>query len=450
MNESLSTGGRSGRKHYRIAGLASMAGTTIEWYDFFLYGTAAALVFNKLFFPALDPITGVLAAFATYAVGFIGRPLGGIIFGHFGDRIGRKSMLMMTLMMMGIPTIAIGLIPTYEQIGYWAAVILVLMRFLQGMAVGGEWGGAVLMAVEHAPEGRKGFYGSLPQTGVGAGLVLSSLAMGAVAALPEEQMMSWGWRLPFLASVVLLGVGWLIRVKVAESPDFEKLKEQKREVRVPLFEVVRKYPRATLTIIGARMAENAWFYMAVTFALAYAANQLKIPRAEVLHAITAGAAISLLTMPFCGWLSDKVGQKRLYFAGLLLLCAFVYPFFSMLGTREPLLVWWAMVLAVGVVFPILYAPESLLFARQFPAEIRYSGISLAVQVAGVLGGGFAPMIATSLLGAADGSPRYVVAYLIGMGVLALFCTALMQGDRAAIDNMKPAQSRRASPALDTP
>lgn len=450
MNESLSTGGRSGRKHYRIAGLASMAGTTIEWYDFFLYGTAAALVFNKLFFPALDPITGVLAAFATYAVGFIGRPLGGIIFGHFGDRIGRKSMLMLTLMMMGIPTIAIGLIPTYEQIGYWAAVILVLMRFLQGMAVGGEWGGAVLMAVEHAPEGRKGFYGSLPQTGVGAGLVLSSLAMGAVAALPEEQMMSWGWRLPFLASVVLLGVGWLIRVKVAESPDFEKLKEQKREVRVPLFEVVRKYPRATLTIIGARMAENAWFYMAVTFALAYAANQLKIPRAEVLHAITAGAAISLITMPFCGWLSDKVGQKRLYFAGLLLLCAFVYPFFSMLGTREPLLVWWAMVLAVGVVFPILYAPESLLFARQFPAEIRYSGISLAVQVAGVLGGGFAPMIATSLLGAADGSPRYVVAYLIGMGVLALFCTALMQGDRAAIDNMKPAQSRRASPALDTP
>ncbi len=450
MNESLSTGGRSGRKHYRIAGLASMAGTTIEWYDFFLYGTAAALVFNKLFFPALDPITGVLAAFATYAVGFIGRPLGGIIFGHFGDRIGRKSMLMLTLMMMGIPTIAIGLIPTYEQIGYWAAVILVLMRFLQGMAVGGEWGGAVLMAVEHAPEGRKGFYGSLPQTGVGAGLVLSSLAMGAVAALPEEQMMSWGWRLPFLASVVLLGIGWLIRVKVAESPDFEKLKEQKREVRVPLFEVVRKYPRATLTIIGARMAENAWFYMAVTFALAYAANQLKIPRAEVLHAITAGAAISLLTMPFCGWLSDKVGQKRLYFAGLLLLCAFVYPFFSMLGTREPLLVWWAMVLAVGVVFPILYAPESLLFARQFPAEIRYSGISLAVQVAGVLGGGFAPMIATSLLGAADGSPRYVVAYLIGMGVLALFCTALMQGDRAAIDNMKPAQSRRASPALDTP
>lgn len=441
MNDSHAQGPAAGRKHYRIAGLASMAGTTIEWYDFFLYGTAAALVFNKLFFPTLDPITGVLAAFATYAVGFIGRPLGGILFGHFGDRIGRKSMLMLTLLMMGIPTIAIGLLPTYEQIGYWAAALLVVMRFLQGMAVGGEWGGAVLMAVEHAPEGKKGFYGSLPQTGVGAGLVLSTLAMGAVATLPEEQMLAWGWRLPFLASVVLLAVGWLIRVKVAESPDFEKLKQQNRRVSLPLVEVVRKHPRATLTIIGARTAENAWFYMAVTFALAYAANQLQIPRAGVLHAITAGAALSLATMPFCGWLSDRVGQKRLYFAGLLLLCAFVYPFFAMLGTREPLLVWWAMVLAVGVVFPILYAPESLLFARQFPAEIRYSGISLSVQLAGVLGGGFAPMIATSLLAAADGSPRYVIAYLIGMGLVALGCTALMRSD--------PPRQPIASPALDT-
>lgn len=415
-------------RSYRLAGAASMAGTTIEWYDFFLYGTAAALIFNKIFFPALDPIIGVLAAFATYAVGFLGRPLGGILFGHFGDKIGRKSMLLFTLMLMGIPTIIIGLIPTYEQIGYWAAVLLVAMRFLQGMAVGGEWGGAVLMAVEHAPEGRKGFYGSLPQTGVGAGLVLASLAMGMVAKLPEADMLSWGWRIPFLASVVLLGVGWLIRLKVPESPDFEKLKKDNIAVKVPLFKVFREHPKETLTIIGARTAENAWFYMSVTFALAYAANQLLIPRADVLSAITAGAALSLVTMPLCGHLSDKVGQKRLYFAGLLLLCAFVYPFFAMLGTREPQLVWWAMVLAVGVVFPILYAPESLLFARQFPAEIRYSGISVSVQLAGVLGGGFAPMIATQLLAMGGGSPRYVIAYLIGMALVALVCTALMKRD----------------------
>jgi MFS family permease len=307
-------------------------------------------------------------------------------------------------------------------------VILVAMRFLQGMAVGGEWGGAVLMAVEHAPEGKKGFYGSLPQTGVGAGLVLASLAMGLVAKLPEADMLSWGWRLPFLASIVLLGVGWLIRLKVPESPDFEKLKQDNIAVKVPLLRVFRDHPRETLTIIGARTAENAWFYMSVTFALAYAANQLQIPRGDILNAITAGAALSLITMPLCGAISDRVGQKRLYFAGLLLLCAFIYPFFAMLGTREPQLVWWAMVLAVGVVFPILYAPESLLFARQFPAEIRYSGISVSVQLAGVLGGGFAPMIATQLLAVGGGSPHYVIVYLLGMALIALVCTALMKRD----------------------
>lgn len=431
MNEAISAHGASTAtrlRPHRLAGLASMAGTTIEWYDFFLYGTAAALIFNKIFFPALDPISGVLAAFATYAVGFLGRPLGGIVFGHFGDRLGRKSMLLLTLLMMGIPTIAIGLIPTYQQIGYWAAILLVAMRLLQGMAVGGEWGGAVLMAVEHAPPGRKGFYGSLPQTGVGAGLILSSLAMGAVARLPEADMLAWGWRLPFLASILLLGVGWLIRLKVPESPDFQQLERQNRKVRLPLLEVLRRYPRETLTIIGARSAENAWFYMSVTFALAYAANQLGIPRADLLAAIGAGAVLSLVTMPLCGHLSDRIGQRRLYFCGLLLLCAFVQPFFALLGTRDEQLVWWAMVLAVGVVFPILYAPESLLFARQYPTEIRYSGISLSVQLAGVLGGGFAPMLSTQLLEMADGEPRYVVLYLIGMGLVALFCTALMSHD----------------------
>jgi len=431
MNEAISAHGASTAtrlRPHRLAGLASMAGTTIEWYDFFLYGTAAALIFNKIFFPALDPISGVLAAFATYAVGFLGRPLGGIVFGHFGDRLGRKSMLLLTLLMMGIPTIAIGLIPTYQQIGYWAAILLIAMRLLQGMAVGGEWGGAVLMAVEHAPPGRKGFYGSLPQTGVGAGLILSSLAMGAVARLPEADMLAWGWRLPFLASILLLGVGWLIRLKVPESPDFQQLERQNRKVRLPLLEVLRRYPRETLTIIGARSAENAWFYMSVTFALAYAANQLGIPRADLLAAIGAGAVLSLVTMPLCGHLSDRIGQRRLYFCGLLLLCAFVQPFFALLGTRDEQLVWWAMVLAVGVVFPILYAPESLLFARQYPTEIRYSGISLSVQLAGVLGGGFAPMLSTQLLEMADGEPRYVVLYLIGMGLVALFCTALMSPD----------------------
>ncbi|WP_340675930.1 MFS transporter [Paraperlucidibaca sp.] len=414
---------------HRLAGLASLAGTTIEWYDFFLYGTAAALVFNKLFFPEMDPLSGLFAAFATYAVGFIGRPLGGVIFGHFGDRVGRKSILILTLLMMGIPTIAIGLIPTHEMIGYWAAGLLVLLRFMQGVAVGGEWGGAVLMAVEHAPEGRKGFYGSLPQTGVGAGLVLSSLAMGAVSLLPEEDLMSWGWRLPFLASVVLLGVGWIIRAKVPESPEFAAQLAKAEPVKAPLKVVWRSHRAAVLNIVGARMAENAWFYLAATFALAYATGEGGLPRSDVLSAITAGAVLSLITMPLAGWLSDIIGQKRLYIIGLLCLAGFVWPFFALLGLRDLTAMWWAMVIAIGVVFPLMYAPESLLFARQFPPEVRYSGISLGVQAAGVLGGGFAPMIATALLAYGGGDPHYVVLYLLSLAALALFSASRMNADR---------------------
>jgi MHS family shikimate/dehydroshikimate transporter-like MFS transporter len=413
-------------RDYILAGWASMAGTTIEWYDFFLYGTAAALVFNKVFFPTLDPILGTLAAFATYGVGFVGRPMGGIVFGHFGDRIGRKSMLLATLLLMGIPSVVIGLIPSYQSIGYWAAALLVAMRFMQGMAVGGEWGGAVLMAVEHAPHGRKGFFGSLPQTGVGLGLILSSIAMAAVTALPERDLLSWGWRVPFLASVVLVLVGWVIRVRVPESPDFERVKERGEPVKAPVLEVLRRHLRELLLIIGARTAENTWFYLVVAFALAYAANQLKIPKAEILHAITAGAVLSLATMPFCGWLSDRVGQRRLYLIGLVVMVAFVAPFFSMLETLHPVTVWWAMVLGVGVVFPIMYAPESQLFAAQFPAQIRYSGISMSVQIAGVLGGGVAPMIATALLAAGGGRPNYVIAYMIALAVIGLVCALLMR------------------------
>lgn len=228
---------------HRLAGISSMVGTTIEWYDFFIYGAAAALIFNKLFFPNLDPLSGVLAAFATYAVGFIGRPLGGIVFGHFGDKVGRKSMLLLTLLLMGVPTVLIGLLPTYESIGYWAAFLLVILRFVQGMAMGGEWGGAVLMAVEHAPEGKKGFWGSLPQASAGGGLMLASMALWLVSLMPEPILFSWGWRLPFLASILLLGVGWYIRVKVPESPDFEKVKAKAEEIKVPALQVFKNHPK---------------------------------------------------------------------------------------------------------------------------------------------------------------------------------------------------------------
>lgn len=416
------------KSSHRLAGISSMVGTTIEWYDFFIYGAAAALIFNKLFFPNLDPLTGVLAAFATYAVGFIGRPLGGLVFGHFGDKIGRKAMLLTTLIMMGIPTVLIGLLPTYESIGYWATFFLVVLRFIQGMAMGGEWGGAVLMAVEHAPEGGKGFWGSLPQASAGGGLMLASIALGLVSLLPEASLFSWGWRIPFLASILLLGVGWYIRVKVPESPDFEKVKEQAQEIKVPALQVFKNHPRELWTIIFARAAENAWFYIASTFALAYTTTKLGIPRQDILFATICGAGLIMVMTPLFGHLSDKVGQRNMFMFGLVVLALYCYPFFSMLDTKDPVLVWTAIVLAIGVVFPIMYAPQSQLFARQFPAEIRYSGISISVQLAGVLGGGIAPLIATKLLSIGDGSPHLIVTYIVGMAIFAIFCAYFMKPD----------------------
>ncbi|CCH08048.1 MFS transporter [Achromobacter xylosoxidans] len=419
------------RRDYVTAGLASMMGTTIEWYDFFLYGTAAALIFNKIFFPSFDPLTGTLAAFATYSVGFFARPLGGVIFGHYGDRIGRKSMLLITLLLMGVPTILIGLIPSYEQIGYWAAVLLVLMRFLQGIAVGGEWGGAVLMAVEHAPQGKKGFFGSLPQAGVAPGLILSSLAMGAVAGLPEQDMLSWGWRLPFLASVVLLAVGWFIRVKVAESPDFEQMRDKGAKVEVPVAAVLHHHRRALWTVVGARLAEVTWFYTVVTFSLAYATGTLGIPRAVMLDATIWGAALALFTMPLFGMLGDRIGHKWVFMAGAVGILACAPLFFQLLATGQTGWIIVAVCLAVGLVYACLYGPEGTLFSSQFPAEVRYTGISLAVQVSGAIGGGLAPIVATWLLARAGGDPKYVVWYLSALGVVAVFSAWRMRGDTPA-------------------
>ena len=422
-----STGQARSSRQYVTAGLASMMGTTIEWYDFFLYGTAAALIFNKIFFPAFDPITGTLAAFATYSVGFFARPLGGFVFGHFGDKLGRKSMLLITLFLMGIPTILIGLIPSYESIGYWAAVLLVLMRFLQGIAVGGEWGGAVLMAVEHAPEGKKGFFGSLPQTGVAPGLILSSLAMGAVASLPEEDMLTWGWRLPFLASVALLLVGWWIRAKVAESPDFEQMSKKGKQVPIPALEVLRHYPREVLLVVGGRLAEVTWFYTVVTFALAYATTTLGVERSVMLDATVWGAFAALFTMPLFGVLGDRIGFKWVFMAGTVCMLAFSSTFFSMLGSLDSKTITLALVIAIGLVYAALYGPQGGLFSTQFPPEVRYSGISIAVQVSGAIGGGLAPLVATSLLAYGDGQPHYIVWYLSALGLIAFASTWFMHG-----------------------
>lgn len=435
--------GTRSRRQYITAGIASMMGTTIEWYDFFLYGTAAALIFNKIFFPEFDPLMGTLAAFATYSVGFFARPLGGVIFGHFGDKVGRKSMLLITLVLMGVPTILIGLIPSYESIGYWAAVLLVMLRFLQGIAVGGEWGGAVLMAVEHAPEGKKGFFGSLPQAGVAPGLILSSLAMGAVATMPEDAMLAWGWRIPFLASVVLLLVGWFIRVRVAESPDFEAMEQAGKKADVPILVVLKKHPKDVLLVVGARLAEVTWFYTVVTFALAYATGTLGVEKTVMLDAIIWGAFLAFFTMPLAGMLGDLIGHKWVFMIGAVGIGLFSAYFFDLLSTRREMWITVAMVVAIGIVYACLYGPEGILFSNQFPSEVRYSGISLAVQVSGAIGGGMAPIIATWLLAANHGDPQYIVWYLSGLGVIALFCAWRMRSSPPLVNIMPALSGQRA-------
>jgi MFS transporter, MHS family, shikimate and dehydroshikimate transport protein len=293
----------------RMVGLASLIGTTIEWYDFFLYGTAAALVLDKVFFPTFDPFVGRLASLTTYAVGFIARPLGGIIIGHFGDRIGRKSMLVLTLMIMGIATFLIGVLPTYNQVGPIAAVLLVLLRVAQGFGVGGEWGGAILMAVEHAPPGKRGFYGSWPQIGVPAGLLLSTLVFTPFSRLPQDSFLTWGWRVPFLISLVLVFVGLIIRVRIIETPAFARMKEQRQEAQQPIFEVLRHYPREVLVAMGARLAENGAFYLYTVFVLIYGTQHVGMDRNIVLTGIMIAAALELFAIPLYGALSDICGPK---------------------------------------------------------------------------------------------------------------------------------------------
>jgi MFS family permease len=353
-------------------------------------------------------------------------------------------MLLITLFLMGFPTIIIGLIPSYDSIGYWAAFLLVLMRLLQGIAVGGEWGGAILLAVEHAPEGKKGFFGSLPQTGVATGLILSSLAMGLVAQLPEEDMLQWGWRIPFLASSVLLAVGWFIRERVGESPDFVAI-EKKPHAEAPAKTVFYKHWRQLLSVAGARLAEVTWFYTVATFSLTYATKTLQLPKQTILGAIVWGAAVAIFTMPFCGWLGDKWGQKKVFALGVLALMVFTPVFFHLLQSRDSFWIVTSMVIAIGVVYALLYGPEGALFSAQFEPEVRYTGISIGVQVSGAIGGGLAPMIATALLSFGSGEPFYISCYLMGLGVIALVAVACMRKTPSIADPAIPQQKLQPAP-----
>ena len=406
----------------RLVAVASFIGTTIEWYDFFLYGTAAALVFNRLFFPTFDPLMGTLAAFGTYAVGFVARPVGGIVIGHYGDKIGRKSMLVLTLVVMGVATFLIGLLPTYEQIGPWAAVGLVLLRVAQGFGVGGEWGGAVLMAVEHAPPGTRGYYGSWPQIGVPAGLVISTAVFAVFSRLPEEQFLSWGWRVPFLLSALLVVVGLMIRVRILETPAFTKVKEASREAHQPIIEVLRTYPKQVLLAMGARFGENGAFYIYSVFVLTYATQHVKMPQQVVLTAMLIGAGLELIAIPFFGAMSDRFGRRPVYLFGAIATALWAYPLFKLLDTGSPPLVVLALVVAFVFSHAAMYGPQAAFFSELFGTRVRYSGASLGAQLAAVLAGGTSPFIATLLL--ARYGTNALSLYLIFMAAVTIVAVLL--------------------------
>jgi len=410
----------------RTVALASLIGTTIEWYDFFLYGTAAALVFNRLYFPTFDPLAGTLAAFGTYSVGFVARPIGGVVIGHYGDRIGRKSMLILTLTVMGVATFGIGLLPTYAQIGPWAPVALVVLRLAQGFGVGGEWGGAVLMAVEHAPPGARGFYGSWPQIGVPAGLLLSTAVFAQFARLPEEQFLSWGWRVPFLLSILLVGVGLIIRVRLLETPAFARIKEARTEVRRPIVEVLKTHPKEVLLSMGLRLAENGAFYIYTVFVLVYGTQRAGIPRQTVLNGILIAAACALVAIPLCGALSDRVGRRPVYLFGACVTALFAYPLFWLIDTGSTPLVWLALVVALVFAHSPMYGPQAAFLSELFGTRVRYSGASLGSQLSSVLAGGLSPFIATALLPYGRGA---LASYIIAMAVVTILSVLMASETR---------------------
>jgi len=423
----------SPRSAVPLVAFASLIGTTIEWYDFFLYGTASALVFNRLFFPEFDPLVGTMAAVGTFSVGFVARPIGGMVIGHFGDRIGRKSMLVLTLVIMGVATFLIGLLPTYEQIGPWAAVLLVVLRIAQGFGVGGEWGGAVLMAVEHAPTHLRGFYGSWPQIGVPAGLLLSTGVFSLFTQLPEEAFLSWGWRVPFLLSIFLVGIGLVIRIKILETPSFQQIKASGTEARQPIIEVLTRYPKEVLLAMGARIAENGAFYVYSVFVIVYATQQVGMDRTTVLGGILLAAAIEVFAIPLFGYLSDRLGRRLVYIFGAVVTAVFAYPFFLMLDTGSAPIVRTALIIAFVFSHAAMYAPQAAFLSELFGARVRYSGASLGSQLASVIAGGLSPLIALALLNTyGDSAQGPLALYMVGMSLITIVAVALASetaGDR---------------------
>jgi len=408
----------------RKAVIASTIGTTIEWYDFFIYGTAAGLVFGKLYFPNSDPLTATLAAFGTYFIGFVGRPIGAAIFGHYGDRIGRKATLIATLLCMGIATFLIAFVPTYESIGIWGAVILTVLRVFQGIGVGGEWGGSVLLAMEWSrTHGQRGLVASWPQFGVPCGLFLSNLAILAFSEWSGDQFNAWGWRLPFALSIILVGVGLWIRLGILETPVFQELLNKNKIEKAPILEVIKRQPREIILSALLRMSEQAPFYIFTAFIFAYAVGTLHMPRNLILTAVLVGSCVSFVTIPLSGHISDRIGRKKMYLIGAAATGLFGFLYFGMVDTAIPSAVFIAIVLSL-IPHDMQYGPQAALIAEAFTPRLRYSGASLGYQLASVIAGGPAPLIATALF-ASYHSGYAISIYIAACAVVSLVSASLM-------------------------
>ncbi|MBL8269075.1 MFS transporter [Steroidobacter sp.] len=411
---------------FRRVVLASSIGTAIEWYDFFIYAFLGSLVFDRVFFPQVSSAAGTMAVFATFTVGFLARPLGGVVFGHFGDRLGRKSTLIASMLLMGFATAAIGCLPGFDAIGLWAPALLVVLRFLQGFALGGESVGAVLLTVEGSPAAKRGLFGGLIQAAGPASVVLASLATALVMRLPEDQLLSWGWRIPFLASLALVLVGLYVRARVFETQAFVAAR---RDVsKVPLFEVLKHHRRPVIIVLALSVAETAFFYLTVTFSLAYGA-QLGIEKRLLSDAVLFGNLLSMCAVPVFGALSDRVGRRPVFAGGLATALLFIYPFFLLVQSLDGWAVVTAVVIAAGVIHPLMFGSESSFFAELFPTRVRFTAISVGKQLGTILGGGLAPLVATALMASSGGNILTVVAYFAVLSVLALLAAAVAQETR---------------------
>lgn len=399
--------------------LASLIGSSIEWFDYFLYGTVAALVFNQLFFPAEDPTVGTMLAFASFALAFFIRPFGGILFSHIGDKIGRKQTLVLTLSLMGGATVLMGLLPTYQAIGLAAPVLMVLLRLVQGLGIGGEWGGAMLLAVEYAPKEKRGFFGSVPQMGVTIGMLLATLALTVMTMLPEKQFLSWGWRVPFVLSAGLVFLGLWIRKGIDETPSFKKNQAEGKVVAVPLLETLKHHKSEVWIAVGAKFVETAPFYIMSTFIVFYATKQLGFSRTEALNAVTVATVVTTLLIPVMGALSDKIGRKKVYTGGVLLMMAYAFPYFWILEQRSFASLLCATVLGLGVIWAPATAVLGTMFSEIFKSNVRYTGITLGYQIGAALAGGTAPLLATFLLKTFDGSYVPIAIYIILTGAISL-------------------------------